>query len=80
MISPELSIPLVQALLGCDFGTKVSVPGVDDKPCSHKAERYVQLYDNGRPLAPMKFCAGHMAFLDTQTTPHPEPATDGSGR
>jgi hypothetical protein len=69
MIAPDLSMPLLRSLIGCDFGTKVTVPGVDDAPCQHQAEHVVQLYDNGQPLAPMKFCAGHLAFMETQTTP-----------
>ncbi len=73
MIVPDLSMPLLRSLLGCDFGTKVKVPGVDDKPCQHKAEHRVQLYDNGQPLEPMKLCPGHFALVETQTTPRAKP-------
>lgn len=69
MTTPAAAMALIRTLIGCDFGTKVTVPGVNDRPCTHRAERYVQLYDNGQPLAPMKFCTGHLAFIDTQTTP-----------
>ena len=65
----DLSMPILRSLLGCDFGTKVCVPGVDDKPCTLQATQTVLLWDNGVPSAPMKFCAGHFAFMETQTTP-----------
>lgn len=69
MSTPASAMALLHALVGCDFGTKVSVPGVDDRRCTHRAERYVRLYQDGVPLEPMKFCTGHLAFIDTQTTP-----------
>lgn len=64
-----LKIPIVHELLGCDFGTKVSVPGVDDKKCMNKATGRIVLYDNGTPLPMMQFCDGHMALINTQSDP-----------
>lgn len=62
-------IPQIHNLLGCDFGTKVSVPGVDDKKCMQKATVRIVLYDNGQPLPEMKFCEGHFEFVKTQSDP-----------
>lgn len=74
-IDPKLMemLPQVHDLLGCDFGTKISVPGVDDKKCLQQAERYVVLYQNGKPLPQLKFCAGHLKFIETQSTERQPP-------
>jgi hypothetical protein len=62
-----MDIPHVHELLGCDFGTKVSHPGVDEEKCLNQAVGRVSLYDDDVQLPMMQFCRKHMDVIMSQS-------------
>ena len=71
-IDPELlKIPGVRNLLGCQFGTVISVPGVDNEPCQLPAHALTVVYYNGSGVS-LKLCKGHHEFVLSQTDEHKE--------
>lgn len=59
-----------RALLGCEWGTAVALPG-DTDPCADRAERYYALHapDGVRYV---KLCAFHGSLVVEHTDPHSE--------
>jgi hypothetical protein len=57
-----------RALLGCDWGRRISLPG-DDEPCLLAADRQIVLHAGGAEMF-VKLCDGHAAIVETQTEPH----------
>jgi hypothetical protein len=69
------------ALLGCDWGRRIALPGEDVTPCPQPAEARVVLHIDGDP-AVFQFCDRHRGLIDAASEPHApcgRPGCDGCG-
>lgn len=71
-IDPGIA-PLVQTLLGCEWGRTVSTPD-DREPCPEGAKQIVVVHPPGGSLedvvATVRLCEKHLERLEEETIPH----------
>lgn len=56
------------ALLGCDWGRKIALPG-NTTPCTRAAEERIVLHNGGRQVV-VQMCDEHGALIKAETEPH----------
>lgn len=63
---------VLHVLLGCDWGTKVLLPGVR-RPCPQRARQRYTIFGPGDEIHDLKLCDEHAAVVEAETDPWEEP-------